>query len=179
MKAIQFNLCFDAYFAAPLIGVGFVRDKNNFVLEDGQTQLVIKRWHGKFSNACQCTNLSLLLRHKFLRNLEKEQVSGYPKLISDYPVKEKISVFRFSRFSWRYRPQNLGIREYDEVEYGRADDIKNILFPLVNKIKKDGLELSRYLKPEVLYRQIKKNGENAYCENIWLEDYEFYLSNCK
>jgi hypothetical protein len=35
------------------------------------------------------------------------------------------------------------------------------------------------LKPEVLYRQIKKNGENAYCENIWLEDYEFYLSNCK
>lgn len=98
MKAIQFNLCFDAYFAAPLIGVGFVRDKNNFVLEDGQTQLVIKRWHGKFSNACQCTNLSLLLRHKFLRNLEKEQVSGYPKLISDYPVKEKYLFFVFQDF---------------------------------------------------------------------------------
>lgn len=123
----------------------------------------------------QIARFIVCVRHVFLRNLERQIPNGIAENPNDYPFKLRLSEFaRFSR--WRYRPINLGIREYDEIEYGSLKSVNSLL-------KKTKFTLESYtpnwvdlLTPEKALSQIKRFGENAYCERIWIEDYEKFLS---
>lgn len=120
------------------------------------------------------------IRHTFLRdylhmNLNTELLTNP----TDYPFKIRPSKLRLYALSdKKYDPINLGLRlnDYDVINYGLLgeQDEEELKIEL-NKIVKDlliiGKTIMNFLTPEVSLELIKKNGEEAWIERLWIEDY--------
>ena len=76
---------------------------------------------------------------------------------------------------WRYEPINLGPRKYDTISFGQMSDASEILEDMTHRIARTGLAWMEHLTPPTALAQVRKFGENAYCEKIWIEDYKTFL----
>ena len=75
-----------------------------------------------------------------------------------------------------YSPCNLGHWKYDTIKFGDLTDATLHLGDMLDQINKYGTAWMERLTPAESLRQIKRYGEDAYCERIWVEDYEAFLS---
>jgi hypothetical protein len=117
------------------------------------------------------------VRHTFLRTLEKEPAKPFLTNPSEYPFKLRVSdLSRESLSTWHYQPCNLGHWKYDTVHFGDLTDASAILSHMRDNIAEFGLAWMEHLSPAEALTQVKRYGEGAYCERIWMEDYEAVLN---
>jgi hypothetical protein len=60
--------------------------------------------------------------------------------------------------------------------FGELSDASAILSDMTEKIANSGLAWMEHLTPTEALRQLRRHGEGAYCERIWIEDYEAFLT---
>ena len=80
------------------------------------------------------------------------------------------------RGEWHYSPYNLGHWKYDTIRFGGLTDATSLLADMRNQVTEYGMVWMERLTPAEALNQLKQNGEGAYCEKIWIEDYELFLS---
>jgi hypothetical protein len=78
--------------------------------------------------------------------------------------------------SWHYQPTNLGPGDYDTMLFGEFTDASAVLSGMREKITTSGPAWMEYLTPAEALRQVRRHGEDAYCEKIWIADYEAFLN---
>jgi hypothetical protein len=183
MNAAQFNGIYESAVVAPLTARGFVRRRRSLFYSANNAVLALLRFETKAGGLLQATNFIVCIRHTFLRELSSETVpEPLVEGIDNFPVKERPSTLSPALVqSWRYRPINLGVRsdDYDTLEYGRTNDLEEThgrLTGLSRNVLAGGMALLERLSADELVRQLKEHGENAWCERLWIEDYERFLS---
>ena len=183
MDAPEFNQLYGELVVKPLETAGFARRGSSLFLESGDDVLALFRFGDKFSGLAQRTHLVSCVRHRFLRELTDMVVPAEPPAtINDYPFKERPSRLSESFVSrWSYRPINLGVRsgDYDEIGFGEAKSVERIvevLRPLAANMLSGGVKWLERLTPQEALRQLETNGENAWCERLWIADYKQRIS---
>jgi hypothetical protein len=176
MDAKGFNCQYEDLLVEPLRNVGFRTHGQSLSYTTDQTVLALIRFQTKFSALAQETHFLLCVRHVFLRTLEREPAKKFLTNPSEYPFKLPVSNLSESLLlDWRYEPINLGPRKYDTIRFGQMSDASEILLDMTHRITRRGLAWMEHLAPPTALEQVKKFGENAYCEKIWIEDYEAFL----
>ena len=177
MDAKEFNCQYEDLLVGPLRNIGFRINRKSLSYTKDQTVLALIRFQMKFSGLTQGTHFLLCVRHAFLRTLEKEPATKFLSAASEYPFKLLVSKLSQNiRETWHYQPINLGARDYDTVLFGELIDASAILSEMREKITNFDLVWMEYLTPTKALKQLRKYGEDAYCEKIWIEDYEAFLS---
>jgi hypothetical protein len=177
MDAKEFNRQYEDLLVEPLRNVGFQNHGQSLSYTKDQTVLALLRFRMKFSGLTQRTHFLLCVRHVFLRTLEKEPATKFLFDANEYPFKVPVSKLSQSMLeTWHYQPINLGPREYDTVLYGELADSSTILSAMRERITNSGLAWMEYLTPTESFKQVRRHGEEAYCEKIWIEDYEAFLN---
>jgi hypothetical protein len=171
MRAQEFNSQVQSVLEPTLTGVGFKRVGQDFVRERGDAQLVLFRFGNKYSSLCQFTRFMLCFRHVFLRGMDEKVPSSHPKDGHSYPFKIKPSDLAVIPPSeWRYHFE-LNPRAYDEVEFGQLNDARPVLDKLGELIATKGVEWGESFTVEKAIELLKRPGSNAWCERLWLDDY--------
>lgn len=175
MNANEFNRQYEDFLGRPLKNFGFQTHGHSLSYTRHHTVLALLRLQHKFSGLTQTTHFLLCVRHTFLRTLEKEPAVKFLREPSEYPFKLPISRLHTEMLrTWHYQPVNLGPREYDSVAFGGLNDASTILSGMREKILGPGLAWIAFLNPLEALTQIKQHGEDAYCERIWIEDYNAF-----
>jgi len=177
MDAKEFNRQYEDLLVEPMRKIGFQNHGQSLSYTKDQTVLALLRFQMKSSGLTQRTHFLLCVRHVFLRTLEKEPASKFLFEASEYPFKLPVSELSRSMLeNWHYEPINLGPRKYDTLLFGELTDSSAILFAMREKIANSGLAWMEYLTPAESLKQVRTHGENAYCEKIWIEDYEAFVN---
>jgi len=177
MDATEFNRQYEDLLVEPLRKIGFQNHRQSLSYTKNQTVLALLRFQMKFSGLTQRTHFLLCVRHVFLRTLEKEPATRFLFEANEYPFKLPVSnLSRYMLESWHYEPMNLGPREYDTVLFDELTDSSAILSGMREKITHSGLPWMEYLTPAESLKQVRTYGEDAYCEKIWIEDYEAFVN---
>ena len=176
MDAKEFNRQYDDLLVGPLTKIGFRTHGQCLSYTKNQAVLALLRFQMKFSGLTQRTHFLVCVRHAFLRTLERESAKKFLTNASEYPFKLPVSNLSDSLLlDWQYEPINLGPRKYDTIRFGEMSDASEILQDMTHRITRSGLAWMEHLTPPTALEQVKKFGENAYCERIWIEDYETFL----
>jgi hypothetical protein len=177
MDSQQFNQQYEGMVVQPLIQIGFQRHGKCLSVIKDQTVLALLRFQMKGSALVRQTHFLLCIRHLFLRTLEKEPANEFLSKANEYPFKLPVSKLSKDILrTWHYEPINLGPREYDTIHFGDLSDAGGILENMRDRIVHSGLGWMEYLTPAEALRQVKRYGEDAYCERIWIEDYQRFLN---
>jgi len=177
MDAKEFNRQYENLLVEPLRNIGFQNHGQSLSYTRDQTVLALLRFQMKFSGLSQRAHFLLCVRHVFLRTLENEPATKFLFEANEYPFKLAISKLSQNMLeSWHYEPINLGPREYDTVLFGELTDSSAILSAMREKITNSGLAWMEYLTPAESLKQVRRHGEDAYCEKLWIEDYEAFLN---
>jgi hypothetical protein len=177
MDAKEFNRQYEHLVVGPLRNIGFQTNGQSLSYTKDQTVLALLRFQMKFSGPTQRTHFLLCVRHVFLRTLEKEPATKFLSGPNEYPFKLPVSKLSNGMLeTWHYKPINLGPRDYDTVLFGELADASAILSSMREKVTNSGVAWMEYLTPAEAFRQVKTHGEDAYCERIWMEDYEAFLN---
>ena len=177
MDAKEFNRQYEDFLVAPLRSIGFRTYGQSLSYTKDRTVLSLLRFQMKFSGLTHRTHFLLCVRHDFLRTLEKTPAAKFLYEASEYPFKLPVSKLSQDMLkAWHYQPINLGPREYDTVLFGELTDASAILSGMTEKITDSGLGWMESLTPAEALKQVRRHGEDAYCEKIWIEDYEKFLS---
>jgi hypothetical protein len=176
VDAKEFKLKYEDLLVRPLVDLGFRTHGQSLALTRNETELALLRFQTKFSALTQSTHFLLCVRHSFLRTLGKEPAKKFLRSASEYPFKLPVSRLSPDQLrAWRYEPINLGPRTYDTIEFGKLSGAIPILVDMRQRIIDLGLRWMEYLTPAEALAQIRKYGEDAYCERIWIEDYGTFL----
>jgi len=177
MDAKEFNRQYEDLLVGPLRSIGFRTHGQSLSFTKDQTVLALLRFQMKFSGLTQRTHFLLCVRHDFLRTLEKEPATKFLAEASEYPFTLPVSKLSQDMLkTWHYQPINLGPRVYDTVLFGECTDASEILSDIRVKITHSGLAWMEYLAPAEALKQVRRHGEDAYCEKIRIEDYETFLN---
>jgi hypothetical protein len=111
-------------------------------------------------------------RHNFLRNLNAVVPSSVSTEVFDYP-------FKFLPLQacgiQDYRPKNLNF-ETEFIDYnGSSSAVLAQLVSLRTQMVHNHLPSAKKLSPVRALDQIRGNGEGAWIEALWIEDYERHL----
>jgi hypothetical protein len=177
VDAKAFNQQYEDLVAQPLVKIGFRAHGQSLFYVKRETVLAILRLSLKGSGLLRETHFVACVRHSFLRTLEKEPARRFLIEPNEYPFKFRISeLSREIQREWHYSPCNLGHWKYDTIKFGDLTDATLHLGDMLDQINKYGTAWMERLTPAESLRQIKRYGEDAYCERIWVEDYEAFLS---
>jgi hypothetical protein len=177
MDAKEFNRQYKDLLVEPLKNIGFQNHGQSLSYTRDQTVLALLRFQMKFSGLTGRTHFLLCVRHVFLRTLEKQPATEFLFSANEYPFKLPVSKLSQNMLeSWHYEPINLGPREHDTVLFANLTDSSAILSAMREKITNSGLAWMNYLTPTESLKQVRRHGEDAYCEKIWIEDYEAFLN---
>jgi hypothetical protein len=129
------------------------------------------------------TSIALCIRHVFLRDyLYGSVLKSHSIKERDYPFKERGSTLTLESLgNWKYFPTSIEhpSSHQNVLWHGtlHPDVIIQELQEIVSNTLSGGMELLRRLTPEESLRQIEVNGENSWCEKMWMEDYQKAISN--
>jgi hypothetical protein len=139
--------------------------------------LALLRLSLKSSGFLRETHFVVCVRHSFLRTLDKVPPKRFLTEPNEYPFKFRVSeLSQEMHRGWRYSPCNLGHWKYDTIRFGDLTDATPPLDDIRYRITSYGIAWMDRLTPAEALNQLKRNGEEAYCEKIWIEDYEAFLS---
>lgn len=181
MKADEFNALFDTHFAQPLISVGFeyIGKGHSLRLTDDTRQLLILRAGGRMAMPGMMRT-TICFRHTFLRPIASDDPYSGSIYVEDCPRKLTLADFG----GWRkpapkYRPMNLGNWPRDDFPYAdrNAEDVAQRLEHTLEKVRSRIVPwaTSRTAREEL--DQIRRYGEDAWCERRWIEDYKGYIAD--
>ena len=180
MDTLEFDNVFNEEFAYPLLeaGFSFVGKGKTLKYTQGYNELRIIRVGGRLLRP-GIMRSALCFRHTFLRPVRDENPTQTTIYVEDCP--RKLTIQEFSGWiagSLNYRPENGGRWRYDEVEYANFSEreVRNRLRALCDIVTDRVIQWSHSLTPEGELAQIKKYGEQAWCELRWIEDYERFIS---
>ncbi len=157
----------------PLLSRGFKASGKTLYTENNECTLALIRLGGRKSSPGTICH-TFCFRHSFLRNLNKEFPKKFEKEVFAYPIKfEPSKISSIGKEGWRYIPTNLNYPT-ERIDFSKKKE--NHLIAELKQLQSDLLEacgfLPKILKSEVMEYQIRENGEDAWIERIWLEDYE-------
>ena len=174
MTKESFDALFHKHVLERLGPLGFRFVGKTIALRDSDITLSLIRLGGRLSLP-GCVSYVLCFRHSFLRELQGEEVpSRISTEVFDYPFKFRPSELSGSaRADWRYIPRNLNYPHdsYPWSEHGE-DEVRSWLSSLLQLIEGEFLPWAKALSPHAAAGQLKKYGNDAWCERLWLEDYQ-------
>lgn len=181
MQSHEFNSIFIAEFVEPLIEHGFqtVGRGSSIHRVDGTRELLILRQGGRLARP-GITRSVICFRHTFLRPIESDDPGKKPIYVEDCPRKLTFDDFDgWLRPVLNYRPVSSGGLRIHDINYAELNSAK--LGARLKKLRtiviKRVLPWTQSLTEEGELSQIKRFGENAWCEQRWIEDYEKFLSH--
>lgn len=180
MQSNEFNILFSSDFAEPLIEHGFQMIAHGSSMHhiDGTRELLILRQGGRLARQGMARSV-ICFRHTFLRPVKSENPAQQPKYVEDCPRKFTFDDFDgWFRRSPNYQPENSGRWRIHDINYADLDprELSKRLKKLRTIVSERVLPWTKTLSEEGELSQIKKFGENAWCERRWIEDYENFLS---
>lgn len=180
MHSEEFHNFFITEFSEPLIEQGFqmIGRRSSMHHVDANRELLILRQGGRLARPGIASSV-ICFRHTFLRPVESDDPTKRSICVEDCPRKLTFDDFDgWFRPSLNYRPENPGrwrIHDINYAEMGSAN-LKSLLKKLRTTVLKRVLPWTQTLTEESELSQIKRFGENAWCERRWIEDYENFLS---
>lgn len=169
--------------ARPALAHGYrwVGKSQSLAYDVGDTTVALIRLGGKKAMPGSIAHV-LCARHKFLRSLVEESVPDHDTLsVNDYPYKWKPSgLLGVEPREWRYQPSNLGHWEYDRLQYDNYDvsSVRETLGRLHDLLLGPVAVWAAALSPARGLAELRQFGEGAWCERLWIEDYEAHLKRC-
>jgi len=176
MNKVNFEEMFENALADDLVEMGFKSYGRSLSYSEEKNNISLIRLGGRKAAPGQISHL-LCFRHTFLPNLNDYVPTKFESEVFSYPIKLKpSSLAKNEEFSLRYCPQNLNYR-YESFDFLIASDeeVEHYLQDVNRSIRKL-LDWCSESRVKWLENQIKKNGENAWVERMWLESYELYMS---
>jgi hypothetical protein len=165
MQPTEFDECFGSLVAQPLVARGFVSKGKSFRLTESDGMISFIRLGGRMATM-HGASWVLCFRHCCLRELFKFDVF-------DYPYKFKPSELQTGQADLRYYPR-IGHYDYDQFRYGgmkpKAGAAK--LIEITQLILGEFVPWAASLTPERACAEIQRYGSNAWCEKLWIEDYQ-------
>lgn len=150
--------------------VAFPRSKG-LVYTQGPTQVAFLRLGGRLARPGTITYF-IGVRHAFLRDLEGELTRSWTTEGFHYPFKFGLEEFRdFDESSWVYQPRNLNLPISRIGPFESEGSASSVLFQVCAFLMTRGPLLAKALTPLRALKELQRNGEDAYCEKMWLEDY--------
>lgn len=180
MQSSEFNQLFTTEFAEPLIEHGFqmVGRGGSMHHVDGTRELLILRQGGRLARHGVVRSV-ICFRHTFLRPINSDDPSKQPIYAEDCPRKLTFDDFEgWSRCTRNYQPENSGRWRLHDINYAVLDakQLSSRLKKLRTTVIKRVLPWAHSLTEEGELSQIKRFGEDAWCERRWVEDYKnFFL----
>ncbi len=168
--ADAFESLFSQHVAEPARAVGFERwGKRLWFERDGLRAALLRT---ELRNVWPF-ELTLVVGHSCLRDFKGRQPAPRSGSPSEYPVKIKPSQTERLTTGYRYVPHNLGRPPSDVLGDDTADaQLRQIGAALVEHLP----SLSSCLTPQKVLAAIRRDGENAWCEQRWIDDYKTELS---
>lgn len=175
----EFKDIFDREFAAPLSAIGFAFMGRSRTLQylNNKSDLRIIRLGGRLLRQGEMRSV-VCFRHTFLRPINSDDPAN-AKNVEDFPRKQIFQDFSgFFSPKIGYQPENTGRWRKDSFDYQNAtnDDVIHRLRKFRYSVEKRIVPWADSLSPEDEMKQIKRFGEQAWCEQRWIEDYETFLS---
>ncbi|WP_417541271.1 hypothetical protein [Microbacterium maritypicum] len=157
--------------AAPAQTVGFERWGKRLWYEQDGLRVVLLRTELRNSWPFK---LTLAVGHSCLRDFDGRQPAPRSASPSEYPIKIKPSQTAYLTDKYRYVPLNLGRWPSDVMSDDTAEaQLQQIGAALAEHVP----SLSRELTPQRMVASIKRYGQNAWCEQRWIDDYTTELIN--
>lgn len=173
MTTEQFQEHWTELVETPLIESGFKASGKSLYIEKEDCALALIRLGGKFSVPGTICH-TFCFRHQFLRNLREENPKKFEKEVFAYPIKlEPSRISSIGKEGWCYTPTNL---RYPNERIDFSTRRENVVLAELKCLRQDLIEAAEFLPealtPEMMQNQIQENGEDAWVERIWVEDYE-------
>lgn len=177
MKKEEFEALFDDIVKKSLLEMGFKEHGKSLYLISGENMISLIRLGGRMSSA-GCISHVLCFRHTFLPNTDEKIPVGFESGVSSYPLKLKPTQVKgiFGR-KIRYKSKNLS---YEKEQFCFENEDRKVVFKYLNKILSGIITLvdwASHNHPEILEKEIKKYGEDAWIEKLWLDAYMNYRLN--
>jgi hypothetical protein len=171
MNKESFEQKFKKIVVDPLIEIGFKHTGETLYFVEGDIAISLIRFGGRMSLPGGISHI-LCFRHSFLPNVEEKIPVGYEENVFSYPIKLKPSCIK-SQFGAeiKYYPSNLN---YDYEHYSFQDKSEQEVVVYLKTVFNSVLLLLDWSKKRpfsYLQKQIKKNGESAWVESLWLNAY--------
>ena len=178
MEKATFDRLFQQHVVEWLEEIGFEAHGKSLCFIEGVSNISLIRLGGRLSVAGGISHV-LCFRHVFLPNVDKSVPVGFEREVFAYPFKFKPTTLSSLRErKWAYSAQNLSYG-YDSIYFQqlRESEVEKDLGELFSFISQRFLPWARRLTPEEAAEQIRKLGEVAWCEKLWLDAYNQYLSS--
>lgn len=181
MNHQEFKEQFDQAFAKPLCENGFslVGRGKTLQFQNGNRELRIIRQGGRAERPGIWRSV-ICFRHTFLRPINSDDPNQQSLSVSDFSRKLVFQDFD----GWRqtvlnYRPENSGRWKIHDFHYANSEthNVRMRLQELTKIVEKRVLPWARTLTEKNELEQIRKHGEQAWCERRWIKDYEDFLIN--
>jgi hypothetical protein len=163
MERPTFDNCFESLVVQPLVARGFVSKGKSLHLTENGGMTSFIRLGGRMTTMHGASWI-LCFRHCCLRELFKFDVF-------DYPYKFKPSDLLNRRVELRYYPQ-IGNYDYDQFRYGSMTQktVTAELGAIARLVLDAFVPWAVSLTPDRVCAEIRKYGDNAWCEKLWIED---------
>jgi hypothetical protein len=168
----EFNAIYDEIVAAPLVAIGAQQKGRRVFYEDRNLAAALFRTELRYQSPVK---LTLVIRHRFLRDRQERIPEQPPTEPSDYPVKIAPShAEAILSPQWRYQPHNLGRWPSDTIPYPQwsTAQLRAALTPIGECLEALLPDLCDLLTPQRMLEQLRANGEDAWCERLWIADLE-------
>jgi hypothetical protein len=163
---------------AERLGYRFVRKSQTLAFDAGELSVFLVRLGGRMAIPGAIGHV-LCARHRFLRELQELQVSARDTTEPfDCPYKYTVSeLWGLAPAAWQYTPRNLNY-PHDQLHFAERDNVAvtEDLEALSQFLTGPVVEWARTLTPERVLRELRTRGEGAWCERVWIEDYEAHLA---
>ena len=166
VRAADFDLLFDSLVVEPTASAGFQRWGSGLWFEVGGLRAALLRTELRHTWPFAFT---LVVGHTCLRNFVG-QTSARSRNVSEWPIKVRPSQApELATAGWRYRPYNLGRYPQDRMTAG---EVQSQLAAIERGLSATFPAIVDQLTHTLMVEQLKRNGEQAWCEMRWIEDYE-------
>ena len=171
MTTEEFNALFESEVVVPLSEVGFKVRGKTLYWRDEERCLSLIRMGGRMQRPGAISHVACF-RHNFLRDLNEVVPSAVPTEVFAYPF--KFLPLEASAIP-EYHPTNLNFKT-ESVDYsGSASALLDMLVSLRTQMIHNHLPSAKKLCPSRALDQIRRNGEDAWIEALWIEDYERHI----
>jgi hypothetical protein len=168
---------FENEFLSRLKSMGFAVSGKHVFLRENLNMTALVRLGGKYQLTSPISWV-LCFRHTFLRATRDLRILTGVGDVFDYPFKfgpERLMTI--PKTMWFYVPRNL---HYDHEDFAPQEQsqakVSQRLVKLADFLVSEFIPWTRKMTPERVEKEILKNGEQAWIEKVWLEDYEGFLS---
>jgi hypothetical protein len=173
MEKVDFERLFDEEMVAPLASLGFRAVGRSLHGIVGDAEVALIRLGGRMAMPGAISHL-LCVRKVWLRTLDKRVPDKFVREPFSYPFKLRPSLLHKDK-DLRYRPQNLNyscdtLEFATEIPGGASTEVRKELQEVRSVIADRVIPWASTLPVKALLKELKKYGEGAWIERLWIED---------